>query len=363
MTTITCNYFGQCGGCSCFAMSDDAYLAYKQKIIMQMIHRLGVDDDVVKPLLRVPVASRRRVQLQVQSVKGEVQLGYCAPKSHEVVDIDHCAVMHPALNSVLPILRTSLAGLRKPSRIAQISITVLFSGLDITFIPKSPLSLIEKQTLADAIKPHANTLNITRVSEQREIGHYSVMAQWSPSTLRLGEMDVDIPPMAFLQASEDAQIIINTIISDHIYGHTIIDLYAGCGTYGFTLAMRGYKITAYEGNADMVMAAQNAIRSHHREDDIQFFTQDLFSHPVATTELSCFDTAIINPPRNGASPQIKELANSAVKCIIMISCNPATCERDARILLKAGWSVDYAVAIDQFVLTKHLEIVIVFHKT
>jgi len=70
---------------------------------------------------------------------------------------------------------------------------------------------------------------------------------------------------------------------------------------------------------------------------------------------------IINPPRNGASPQVKQLAKSGVKKIVMVSCNPITFERDAKYLLDAGYNMTSATPIDQFYQTSHLELVAIFY--
>jgi 23S rRNA (uracil1939-C5)-methyltransferase len=44
----------------------------------------------------------------------------------------------------------------------------------------------------------------------------------------------------------------------------------------------------------------------------------------------------------------------------MMSCNPATFARDARILVGGGWTLEYATPVDQFLYSAHLELVAVF---
>ena len=90
--------------------------------------------------------------------------------------------------------------------------------------------------------------------------------------------------------------------------------------------------------------------------------RDLYKAPLKSHELQSFDTAIINPPRNGALPQIKELAKSDVQKIIYVSCSPTTFERDSKSLLGAGFKLNSLTPIDQFLWSKHLELVGVFSK-
>jgi 23S rRNA (uracil1939-C5)-methyltransferase len=68
----------------------------------------------------------------------------------------------------------------------------------------------------------------------------------------------------------------------------------------------------------------------------------------------------MNPPRLGAKEQAKMIAAMKLKKLIMISCNPATFTRDARILKEGGYQLLNALPIDQFIYSPHLEILAEF---
>ena len=70
-----------------------------------------------------------------------------------------------------------------------------------------------------------------------------------------------------------------------------------------------------------------------------------------------YDGIVINPPRNGALAQCKEIAKSNVKTLVMVSCNPQTFSSDADELRKAGYRMTSMTGIDQFFRTQHLEVV------
>jgi 23S rRNA (uracil1939-C5)-methyltransferase len=73
--------------------------------------------------------------------------------------------------------------------------------------------------------------------------------------------------------------------------------------------------------------------------------------------LSAYDTVVLDPPRAGARAQSEALAGSKVQKIAMVSCNPATCARDARILIDGGYRLTRIVPVDQFLFSPHIELV------
>jgi 23S rRNA (uracil1939-C5)-methyltransferase len=74
-------------------------------------------------------------------------------------------------------------------------------------------------------------------------------------------------------------------------------------------------------------------------------------------ELAGFDAAVIDPPRAGAAAQVAELAQSAVRHVAMVSCNPVSFARDTRVLVDAGWQLEWVQVVDQFRWSPHVELV------
>lgn len=76
-------------------------------------------------------------------------------------------------------------------------------------------------------------------------------------------------------------------------------------------------------------------------------------------ELNRYQLSVINPPRNGAEPQIHEIVKSNINKVIMVSCNPKTLSRDIKVLKNGGFELQNALAVDQFYWSNHLEIIAV----
>ncbi len=91
--------------------------------------------------------------------------------------------------------------------------------------------------------------------------------------------------------------------------------------------------------------------------------RDLMKEPLVSGELKDFDTVVFDPPRAGAEAQAKQLAKSAVKTAIAVSCDPATLARDAEILVGGGFKLKAITAVDQFKWSSHVETVAVFQRS
>ena len=136
----------------------------------------------------------------------------------------------------------------------------------------------------------------------------------------------------------------------------IVDLFAGCGTFALPLAAQS-EVHAVEAEAAMLAALDKGWRGTPGLKRMTTETRDLFRRPLLPDELHHFDVAVIDPPRAGAEAQVTELAQSAVKTVAMVSCNPVTFARDARKLVDAGFRVDWVQVVDQFRWSTHVECV------
>ena len=79
--------------------------------------------------------------------------------------------------------------------------------------------------------------------------------------------------------------------------------------------------------------------------------------------LGRFDRMLLDPPRDGAIEVIKGLGAQGPRCIVYISCNPATLARDAGLLVHTqGYALKAAGAVNMFPHTSHVESIAVFDR-
>ena len=135
----------------------------------------------------------------------------------------------------------------------------------------------------------------------------------------------------------------------------LADLFAGSGCFSGHMAEYG-SVDAYEFDGQAVSALSKAggsigITAHKR---------NLFERPLVPKELDVYDVVLFDPPRAGAKEQVEELANSKVKTVIAVSCNPRSFARDAERLIDGGYRLKTLQVVDQFIYSTHAEIVAVF---
>lgn len=345
-----CPHFTQCGGCSLQHVSDRLYSEFKHNLLLTPLRLQHIPTNTVRPLLKMPTASRRRVEWKVSYQHSPVAMGYYASKSHRLTDISSCQILDPALQNLILPFKEQLA-LLSPV-IAAIQATALESGIDMMIKIQAPLTSSDREALIQFSKTHS----LSRLTIQLGEAEYEMLYGTIP-LLKLGIENIALPPAIFLQATQEAQ----QLITDHIIHELrsvgpVVDLFAGIGTYSFPLAAHA-KIHAVEGNSDMVKAIKTA-----RCVNVTAECRDLFRTPLTSKELASYKAAILNPPRAGAKNQVEHIARSPLKKLMVISCNPATFSRDARILMDAGFTMNYAQPIDQFIYSPHLEVLAAFSR-
>jgi 23S rRNA (uracil1939-C5)-methyltransferase len=122
------------------------------------------------------------------------------------------------------------------------------------------------------------------------------------------------------------------------------------------------RVASFDGDRAAIETLQAAAKRASGLKPIDARVRDLFRDPLSRTELNEFDAVVFDPPRAGAEAQAKRLAQSKVKTVVAVSCNPATLARDARHLVDGGYRVESVTPIDQFVYSAHVEIVAVFRR-
>jgi 23S rRNA (uracil1939-C5)-methyltransferase len=67
---------------------------------------------------------------------------------------------------------------------------------------------------------------------------------------------------------------------------------------------------------------------------------------------------VCDPPRSGLGADgVASITRSPPRTIAYVACDPASLARDARLLGEVGYDLDYAVPVDMFPQTFHVETV------
>ena len=99
-----CKHYGRCGGCQLQHWREEPYRAWKAALLTDALRARGIVQEVTT-CIDAHGAGRRRVSLHVRKGGGTVTAGYMEPRSHTLLDIDHCPILEPALAAAFDIGR------------------------------------------------------------------------------------------------------------------------------------------------------------------------------------------------------------------------------------------------------------------
>jgi 23S rRNA (uracil1939-C5)-methyltransferase len=348
-----CPHFGVCGGCAIQHWKAEAYQAWKRDIVVQTLKQAGLECEVA-PLIDAHGLGRRRITLHGRMGTHEVlRVGFAAANSHEIVPVDRCPILDPALSGALEAawaLAEAMIGNGKP---LDIQITATMGGLDIDVRGSGPLPPAMIATLSGLAERH-RLARLTR--------HGELVLMRNPPTIVMGPAQVTLPPGSFLQATTAGEEILAALVVEACgRAKHIADLFCGVGPFALRLAEKA-RVAAFDSDASAVAALQKAAARTVGLKPIKAETRDLFRRPLVREEFREFDTIVFDPPRQGAQAQALQLAASKVASVIAVSCNVATFARDARILVDGGYRIEGVTPIDQFRHTPHVELVARFSR-
>ena len=141
---------------------------------------------------------------------------------------------------------------------------------------------------------------------------------------------------------------------------TVADLFCGIGPFALRLAEQ-HPVAAFDSDKAGIAALDKARRFAKGIREVTAKPRDLFRDPLTQFELN-YEAVVLDPPRAGAEAQVRELAKSRVKTVVMVACDARTFARDAAILVAGGYQVGVIVAVDQFTQSANVEIAATFRR-
>lgn len=348
-----CPHAKTCGGCQLQHAADPFVAEFKQGVVRQALAQQGLEAPFLGPVVTSPPRSRRRATLSGRKTKGGALLGFHARGRDMIVAVPNCQLLHPDLMATLPALEALVVFGGSRTTEQALTVTRSLTGPDVAVTGGKPLDAMQKMELARLADQHG----LARLSWEGE-----VVAQSAEPLVALGPARAGLPPGAFLQATEAGEAALVSLVKQALGPQKrLADLFCGLGTFSLPLAAEA-EVLACEGDAALTSALDRAARATPGLRRITVETRDLFRRPLEAEELKGLTGVAIDPPRAGAEAQVERLAVSAVPVIAMVSCNPVTFARDARILVAGGYRLDWVQVVDQFRWSVHVELVARFTK-
>ncbi len=333
--TPFCPHFGTCGGCQLQHMGPATYRAFKIGLVETPLRQAGIEASV-ESFVDAAGAGRRRATLHARKDAA----GYMRLKSHDLLDLDHCPILVPAL-APAPDIARAIGALIGP---CDVSFTATDTGLDVSV--RSEV----KGLKGDRLIGLGNRFRLARLAFNREMLFLAQMPR-----VTMGKASVELPIGSFLQATAAAEEAIAAYVVEALgKAKSVADLFCGVGPFALRIAEKA-TVFAADSDKPAVTALDKGFRHAKGLKSVSTRSRDLFRDPLTRFELD-YDAVVLDPPRAGAEAQVKEIAASKLKHVVMVACDPKSFARDAATLLKSGFSMSNLTVFDQFAWSSHIEI-------
>ena len=355
--TPPCPVQAACGGCPLMSVAEIDQREAKRRFLVDALERIGRLREVdVAPMVPIDPALGYRTKIELTSgreLDGVLRWGYHrAGDPGSILDVEACAVAHPALQPLLDAVRSlppGAAGARAILRTSR-------AGDERILALRGETGTLAKA--AAAADPGLVGVVRVHAAEGRRGGARSEVVSgrgWIAETI-LGT-PFRVPAATFLQVhASAAEVLGRDLLADVDDPGSVVELYGGVGAIGLAFARRGARATIVDADADAIACGDDAARrcgldaAFVRSDVLRFLDRRAAGAPPALV--------IADPPRAGFGRGVaRRLAAWGPARIAVVSCDPATLARDAAALVEAGYAIEKVTPYDFFPQTAHVEAV------
>lgn len=313
-----------CGGCGWMHLALDAQQRARQAIVADALRRNGGVQDPIVVLGGGVDPEGYRTTVRV-AADADGRAGYHGEASHDIVAAPDCRVAHPILRDLLPRLRLD------PGVEPTIRVSVATGELAARWDRKAG---DVRGLPADAGRGSDATL------VERVAGHELrvSMGAFFQSGPQAADLLVDAVRRAAPELT-DAQVV--------------VDAYAGVGMFSVCATEPSSRVVAIETSRAAVADATHNLSGRAAtivRGEVGGWRHDATEGGV--------DVVIADPARSGlGKPGVNALARTESPVLVLVSCDPASLGRDARLLASAGYHHHGSEVIDTFPHTTHVEVV------
>ena len=375
-----CAIYKRCGGCKLQHASYKAQLDFKWDRVKDCVSKIGkLDPSIVKyPLgMEEPWRYRNKVQLPIGLINGEVKIGFFAPRSHDIIDMESCLIQDEIGDKVVKLTREWIEKFNirpynvdgeydEKGIVRHIMIRRGFTTNEVMVVlVTNGENLPHKEEFVDLMVKNIPGIksiiqNINSKKTNVILGLES-KTLWGEDTISdyIGDFRFNISPLSFFQ--------VNPIQTEVLYGKAleyanltgneeVFDAYCGTGTITLFLSKKAKKVYGVE---IIPQAIDNAWinAKENKVENVEFFVgesevviPDLINKGVKA------DVVVVDPPRKGCDKKLLDaITNIDAKKIVYVSCDPSTLGRDLQVLEENGYKTLEVQPVDMFPNTAHIE--------
>lgn len=373
-----CPVFDQCGGCQLQHFSYEGQLKWKQKMVENVMKRLGKLNVVVHPTkgMEDPWNYRNKAQIPF-GTNGEAPIaGFYKTKSHAIVDTDRCMIQTAEADAILEGLKPRLWALgltpynekTKKGILRHVVVRKAYAtGEVMVVLVTKKRKLPEKIATINAIRelvPNVTSImqNLNGQDTNVILGSETTLL-WGKEVIndKIGDVSFEISARSFYQVNPvQTKVLYDQALTyANLTGkETVIDAYCGIGSISLFLAKQAKSVLGVEIVPQAIEDAKRnaAINGFDNTEFVAGAAEDVI--PRWYKEGKSADVLVVDPPRKGCDEALlTTILEQKPSKVVYVSCNPATLARDLRILEDGGYKTKEVQPVDMFPHTAHCEAV------
>ena len=372
------------------AMSYDAQLKFKNKIIEGNLTRIGGLKDIeLPPVIGMdnPYRYRNKAQFPVGKDKnGNIVMGFYAGHSHSIVPCEDCLIgskynagilakikEYMIKNNVEPYNEELHQGLvrhiliREGYITGEIMVCLVINGTSLRHEDElvKTLQTIEfsddRKIASIMLNYNTNKTNVILGEECRLLYGKPYIEDY------IGDVRYQISPLSFYQ--------VNPVQTKKLYelalefagltgNETVWDLYCGIGTISLFLAQKAKKVYGVEIIPQAIENAKNnaVINGITNAEFYVGKAEEVLPRKYEEEQVYA-EVIVVDPPRKGCDEVLLDtMVKMQPERIVYVSCDSATLARDLKYLVANGYEVKKVQGVDQFGHSGHVETVVLLSR-
>ncbi len=320
-----------CGGCDWQHVGPATQSALRLGLVVDALARIGrIEAPPVEPGVPLPTTATRTT---LRAAVADGRAGFRRRRSHDVVVPGSCLIAHPLAEDLLVHGRFGAADevtVRVGARTGERMVVVGPSAVGV-------------EVADDVIVVGRDELEQSDAVLHEEVGG----RRWRVS------------PGSFSQASaegadalvEEVDAAVDLLVAHGVPTGRLVDLCAGVGLFAGTVGERFAHVVAVEPSPSAVADARANLDP----------AVEVVAATMARWTPTGADIVVADPPRAGLEKAgVAAVAATGAVGVVLVSCDPGSLGRDARLLAEAGYRLVRSRVLDLFPQTSHVEVVSTF---
>lgn len=383
----SCGIYKRCGGCKLQHSTYKEQLNFKWNRVKDCISRIGkLDESLVKfPIgMDEPWRYRNKVQLPIGMVNGQLKIGFFAPRSHEIIDMESCLIQDEVADKVVELTRGwvlknnikpyNIDGqydntgilrhimIRRGFTTNEVMVVIVTNGDKLPYKDEFVDLMVNNIPGIKSIIQNVNSkpTNVILGDKTKTLWGQDTVADY------IGKFKFNISPLSFFQ--------VNPVQTEVLYGKAleyaeltgdeiVFDSYCGTGSITLFLSQKAKKVYGVEIIPEAIENA-NINSKENNVNNVEFFVgeSEVIIPDLIESGIKA-DVVVVDPPRKGCDKNLLDaISGIDAKSIVYVSCDPSTLARDLAILEENGYKTIEVQPVDMFPHTAHVECVVRIEK-